>query len=274
MRFTHQVLLSAALLLILVGCANESDRSAADTQQSGSSEPSTIALFNGTDIDDWIVKIRGHELGDNYANTFRVEDGLLKIRYDGYGGSLNEQFGHLYYKTPFSHYRLVVEYRFVGDWLPDTPGWARRNNGIMFHTQDPATLGLDQDFPISVEAQLLGGLSDGNPRSTANLCTPGTDVVMNGQLETRHCIESSSATYDGDQWVRIELEVLGDSLITHIVEGDTVLQYQNPTMGSGTINGFDPAMFKPGEPVDSGFIAVQAEGHPTDFRRIELTPLR
>ncbi len=274
MRTSPLVTLAITLLLSLVGCAPDADTSASDPSQSGTAQPETIALFNGTDIDDWIVKIRGHELGDNYANTFRVEDGLLKIRYDGYGGTLNEQFGHLYYKTPFSHYRLVVEYRFVGDWLADTPDWARRNNGVMFHTQDPATLGINQDFPISVEAQLLGGLSDGNARSTANLCTPGTDVVMNGQLETRHCIESSSATYDGDQWVRVELEVLGDSLITHIVEGDTVLQYQKPAMGSGTINGFDPAMFRPGEPVASGFIAVQAEGHPTDFRRIELTPLK
>jgi hypothetical protein len=86
----------------------------------------------------------------------------------------------------------------------------------------------DQDFPISIEVQLLGGLSDGKPRSTANVCTPGTNIVMNGQLHTPHCTNSTSKTYDGDQWVRVEVLVHGDELIRHMIDGQTVLEYTRP----------------------------------------------
>jgi hypothetical protein len=266
-RYVPSILLAA--IAILSGCANGGRPAETEGIRA---EP--IALFNGTDIDDWVVKIRGYDAGDNYANTFRVEDGLLKVRYDGYGGTFGNKFGHLHYKTPYSRFRLVAEYRFVGDYLPDTPDWARRNSGVMFHGQDPMTLGRDQDFPISIEMQLLGGLGDGEHRPTGNMCSPGTDVVYEGRVDPRHCINSSSATYEGDQWVRVELEVLGDSLITHVVEGDTVLQYRNPMMGGGAVSGNDPADFRPGESLSSGYISVQSEGHPLDFRRIELTPLR
>ena len=144
----------------------------------------------------------------NFGDTFRVENGVLQVVYDKYD-SFGGHFGHLFYKTPFSHYVVAVEYRFVGEQVKDGPDWGFRNNGVMIHGQPVETMGKDQDFPISIEAQLLGGRGDGTPRSTANLCTPGTNVVMNGQLETRHCIDSSSKTFDGDQWVRVEVEVHG-----------------------------------------------------------------
>ena len=61
------------------------------------------SLFNGRDINDWVPKINHHETGENFGNTFRVEDSIIKIRYDQYP-RFNEQFGHLYYKKPFSYY--------------------------------------------------------------------------------------------------------------------------------------------------------------------------
>jgi hypothetical protein len=155
-------------------------------------EEKWIPLFNGKDLEGWTPKIRFHELGDNFANTFRVEDGVIKVRYDGYE-KFGETFGHLFYKTPYSHYRFRCEYRFVGDQCPGGPGWAIRNSGVMIHGQDAATMGKDQDFPVSIEVQLLGG--DGkNPRATGNLCTPGTNVVMGGQLVERHCTNSRRST--------------------------------------------------------------------------------
>lgn len=231
-----------------------------------------LQLFNGRDLTGWVVKIRGHDLGQNVANTFRVENGLLKVSYDGYG-KFAEQFGHLFYRTPFSSYHLVLEYRFVGDWLADTPTWARRNSGAMLHAQAPETMRKDQDFPISIELQLLGGLGDGRPRPTANVCTPGTEIDIDGQRAAAHCINSRSATYDGDGWVRVEAIVLGDSLIKHIVNGDTVLTYTAPRVGGGVVNGFDPAVKVDGTPLRSGYIALQSEGHPIEFRRVELRVL-
>ena len=231
-----------------------------------------VSLFNGKDISDWFVKIHRHETGDNYGNTFRVEDSILKVRYDEYD-TFNERFGHLYYKTPFSYYHLKLEYRFTGEWRKDAPAYTILNSGVMFHSQDPRTMPKEQDWPISIEMQFLGGLDDGKPRTTGNMCSPGTHVVYKGKLDTRHCIDSRSKTYVGDQWIRAELIVIGDSLITHIVNGDTVLQYSQPQIGGPVVNRFDPAQKPDGKILKEGFIALQSEGQPIDFRKIEILNL-
>jgi len=233
-----------------------------------------LQLFNGRNLDDWVIKFAHHDLGENYNNTFRVEDGLLKVRYDKWT-SFNREFGHIFYKQPFSYYLLAAEYRFVGDQLASASdlAWARRNNGLMVHCLDPKTMLKDQDFPISIEVQLLGGLSDGKPRPTANVCTPGTNIVFNGQLHTPHCTNSTSKTYDGDQWVRVEAVVHGNELIRHIVEGQTVLEYSKPQIGGGGAAPTDPAVKVDGTQLNGGYIALQAETAPTDFRKVELLNL-
>ena len=229
-------------------------------------------MFNGKDLNDWIVKIHHHETGDNYGNTFRVEDGLIKVLYDQYD-SFNNRYGHLYFKQPFSYYHLVVEYRFTGIWRKDAPEYTLKNSGVMLHSQDPRTMPREQDWPISVEMQFLAGLGDGKPRPTGNMCSPGTDVVYNGKIDPRHCINSSSQTYEGEQWVRAEAIVLGDSLITHIINGDTVLQYTRPQIGGGVANNYDPKIKIDGKLLSSGFIALQSEGQEIDFRKVELLNL-
>lgn len=228
-----------------------------------------ISLFNGKDLTGWDIKIKGSELNVNYKNTFRVEDGLLKVRYDEYE-KFNNEFGHIFYNKTFSNYKLRIEYRFVGEQCPEGPSWAYRNNGVMLHSQTAASMGLDQDFPVSVEAQLLGG--DGvTERSTSNVCTPGTNIVMNGQLITQHCNQSTSKTYHGDVWVAAEFVVLGDEVIHHILEGDTVLTYSYPQVGGNSIpEGYPVAE---GTLITEGCIALQAESHPIDFRKIEITEL-
>ena len=231
-----------------------------------------IFLFNGKDIKDWFVKIQHHNVGENFGNTFRVEDGIIKVRYDQYD-DFNDQFGHLYYKVPYSYYHLKLEYRFTGNHQKGAPDYTLRNSGVMFHSQDPRTMPKEQDWPISVEMQFLGGLGDGKSRTTGNMCSPGTKVVYNGKLDSRHCISSNSKTYHGDQWVKAELMVLGDSLITHIINGDTVMQYSKPQIGGDVVNRYDPAIKKDGQILKSGFIALQSEGQPVDFRNIRLKDL-
>lgn len=230
-----------------------------------------IRLFNGKDLKDWDIKIAKHELNENYGNTFRVENGLLKMRYDQYR-NFDEQYGHIFYKKPFSAYLLVVEYRFVGEQVPGGPGWAVRNNGLMLHCQPAASMTRDQDFPISLETQLLGGIGK-DARPTANLCTPGTNVVMNGKLITDHCISSSSKTYYGERWVTVETLVLGDSIIYNIAEGDTVLTYSQPQIGGGNVINHDSALKQDGKLLKEGYIALQAESAPTDFRKVMVFDL-
>jgi hypothetical protein len=235
-------------------------------------EKEWIQLFNGKDLSGWKAKIRGHELGDNFGNTFRVEDGILKARYNQYD-SFRSQFGHLFYEMKFSYYLLAVDYRFTGEQCPGGPGWAKRNSGAMLHSQDPTTMLKDQDFPISIEGQLLGGLGNGS-RPTANLCTPGTNVHFADTLFTPHCINSTSQTYDGDQWVHAEFLVLGDSLIRHAVNGQIVLEYTKPEIGGGAVSNYDPKIKIDGTPLTEGFISLQGESHPVDFRKVELVNLK
>ena len=173
---------------------------------------------------------RGLTLGENYLDTFRAEDGVIKVSYDRYT-KFEGEFGHLFYKHPFSAYKLRVEYRFVGEQVPGGPGWAFRNSGVMIHCQPPETMGKDQEFPVSIEVQFLGGSGRGT-RPTGNVCTPGTHIVMDGKLITQHCIESKSKTFDGDQWVTVEAEVHGNGVIKHFVNGELVIQYEKPQLDS------------------------------------------
>jgi len=253
-------LLAAALLILTLAC------STAKPKNEG-----WIQLFNGKDLKDWNVKIKGFPLGDNYQNTFRVEDSLLKVRYDGYQ-KFDSHFGHLFYKHSFSHYKIRVEYRFVGEQAPEGPGWAFRNSGIMVHGQSAKSMELDQDFPVSIEVQLLGG-NGREERSTLNLCTPGTNVVMNGKLWTQHCTNSTSKTYHGDQWVTVEVEVRGDSIIRHTIDGQTVLEYTQPQLDDRDASYPKLLPADKNKLLKKGTISLQAESHPVDFRKVELLNL-
>lgn len=242
------------------------------TQKNAQQSSPWISLFNGKDIDDWWTKIHRHPFNANFGNTFRVADSTIQVRYDQYG-DFNDQFGHLYYKTPFSWFHLKLEYKFVGSLQRGAPGYTVLNSGVMFHSQDPHTMPAEQDWPISVEMQFLAGLGDGRPRPTGNMCSPGTEVVYNGVMAKDHCINSTSKTYSRDEWVRAELLVYGDSLVTHIINGDTVLRYSSPQIGGGIANRYDPEMKQDGKLLSSGFIALQSEGQPIDFRNIVLRDL-
>jgi hypothetical protein len=230
-----------------------------------------VSIFNGENLDGWTVKFSGYELGENYKNTFRAGYGILSANYDEYE-NFNAEWGHIFYKEKLSHYRLRLEYRFTGDTIPGAPEWAIRNNGIMFHTQSPDSMEIIHGWPVSLEFQLLGGLSDGNERPTGNVCTPGTHILIKGELVKQHCINSTSKTFDGDQWVKAELEVKDDEIIRHYINGELVFEYTKPIADAS-----DPEQpahpYADALPIKDGYIALQAEGHPTDFRNIELLKL-
>jgi hypothetical protein len=241
------------------------------------------SLFNGKDLTGWDIKIAGHKVNDNYKNTFIVEDNMIRVNYKEYQ-KFTTEYGHMYYNKPFSHYKIRLQYRFTGTQVPGGASWNVRNSGIMLHSQSAASLGLDQDFPISLEMQYLGGL-DAGERTTGNLCTPGTIVDINNKTTEQHCINSTSKTYNGDQWVSAEAIVLGDSIVYHLIEGDTVLAFTKPKIGGGYVS--KGHTFKDGKvgneedwlkkqntPLGVGYIALQAESHPIDFRNIELLNLK
>jgi len=230
-----------------------------------------IQLFNGKDLDDWVPKFTGFPLGENYLDTFRVEDGLFKVSYENWD-DFNSEFGHIFYREPFTHYLLRVEYRFVGDQVTGGPGWAYRNNGIMFHSQSPESMTIDQEFPASIEAQMLGGNGE-DERQTANVCSPGTHYMIDGKLITVHCTNSTSQTYHGDQWVTMELEVRGSDRIRHVVNGETVFEYYGVQLDPEDADA--QRLLAAGSAIDvtGGYISVQAESHPLEIRKLEVLPL-
>jgi hypothetical protein len=243
------------------------------------------SLFNGKDLTGWGVKITGHPVNENFQETFRVEDEMIRIMYNKYT-EFNNLFGHMYYKTPFSYYKLRYDYRFTGDQLKGGATWNVRNSGIMLHSQSAESNNPNQTFPVSIELQLLGGLGKG-PRTTANVCTPGTAVELKGKTDYTHCINSTSKTYDGDQWIHGEAIVMGGESMTFLINGDTVLTFQKPQVGGGFItkareatewdsNGITDKQIwisKEGSTLTEGYIALQAESHPIDFKNIELLNL-
>jgi hypothetical protein len=230
-----------------------------------------VQLFNGKNLEGWTPKIRGYASGENYGNTFRVEDGVLKVSYDQYE-NFDQKFGHLFYKDSFSDYIIRAEYRFTGEQCPGGEGWATRNSGLMLHGQSPESMAKDQRFPVSIEVQLLGGLGSGN-RPTANLCTPGTHVVMDDKLLKRHCTSSTSKTYHGDQWVTVEVEVHGSDSFLHKVNGDTVLSYSQPQLDDSDEDA--KKLLKDGVVLlEGGTISLQSESHPVEYRKVELKVLK
>jgi 3-keto-disaccharide hydrolase len=224
-------------------------------------------IFNGRNLDGWVVKLAHHDLGDNYADTFRVDNGVIRVVYDKYG-EFGTRFGHLFYEQRLSHYVLALEYRFFGEQVIGGPAYARLNSGVMVHSQAPESILKDQDWPISIEAQFLAG-----GRTTMNVCTPGTEIFMKGAMVKAHCTDSTSRIYGNDDWVAVEVEVLGSDRVRHIIEGQTVLQYEKPTIGGGVATGFDPAIKKDGTVLDAGYIGLQAESQPVEFRNIRLLNL-
>lgn len=266
------IIIIAALAFLITGCTEKV------VEKNEEWEP----LFNGRDLTGWDIKIKGFGVNDNYKNTFRVQDSMLRVVYSDYE-KFDNHFGHLYTKVPYSYYKLRLQYRFTGDHLADAPSWADRNSGVMLHSQSAQSMGMMQDFPVSLEFQFLCG-NGKDTVSTGNVCTPGTVIDFNGKRYTGHIQQSNSKTFLKDQWITAEAEVYGDSLVRHIINGDTVLTYTNAMIGEGFVNSgmnwtsgnVPDSMYwinKANTPLREGYIALQAESQPVDFKKIEILNL-
>ena len=232
-----------------------------------------ISLFNGKDLSGWTPKITGYPSGENPLDTYRVDDGILKVSYDKYE-KFDKRYGHLYSNIAYSHYLLRMEYRFTGKMMEDAPHYVNLNSGVMIHSQSPQSMGLDQSFPVSLEFQFLADEGKGK-RPTGNVCTPGTNLEIDGELVTQHIVKSTSPTFPAEEWVSIEIEVRGNEEVIHRVNGKEVLRYQRPQLDpEGKVESSEE-LIAAGAPMQLGFgyIALQAEGQPVWFRNIQLKSL-
>jgi hypothetical protein len=255
-----------ALLAALAACAPPEPKATV-----AAPEGNWISLFNGRNLEGWTVKIAGLEVGDNYRNTFRVEDGLLKVSYQQYD-KFADRFGSLYYNTPFSHYWIRAQYRFVGAAAPGAPGWTYKNSGLQLHSQSPASMRKDQQFPVSVEFDLVGGWFVGS-RPTGDVCHYGTRILIAGAPAKGLCSKLSDITIRGDQWVTVLAEVDGGKRIKQIVNGTQVVEYTDVTLDDSNADAQRLLAQGAGKALTAGYISVQSNGFPIEFRSLEILPL-
>ncbi len=202
----------------------------------------TVSLFNGSDLQGWHTDIPAADGRPTIEPTFVVQDGLLI--------SLGSPQGHLITDKEYSNYRLDVEYR----WM-DEPG----NCGVLVHASTPRC--LYKMFPASIEVQMHRG----NAGDFWCICE---DVKVENMVQRRGLREKwgttegaarriKNLTDDSEnppgQWNHMRIECRGDCIDVW-VNGDLVNQ------------GFECT-------ASGGRIALQAEGAPAAFRRLDLTPL-
>jgi hypothetical protein len=235
-------------------------------------KPAWVPMFNGKDLSGWTPKFTGYAAGENPFDTFRIVNGNLVVSYDGYS-EFGNRFGHLFYDRKLSHYRIRLEYRFAPKekQVKGGPGWGLMNSGIMLHCQPVATMRKDQAFPVSIEAQFLADDGTGT-RGSGNMCSPGTHVVMNGKLEKEHCPKTSKTAVAPGEWTRFEVEVRGGGVIKHMVNGVVTAEYQEPQYDAEDQDGKTQMQGK-ALLITDGYVALQAESHPLEFRNVELLEL-
>lgn len=228
------------------------------------------SIFNGKDLTGWTPKLRGYELGEDPKETFVVRDGVMAVDYSNYE-KWNDDYGHIFYESEFSNYRIRLEYRFIGEQLENGPGWATANSGIMLHCQKPETMGKDQNFPVSLEFQLLGKF-DG-PRTTANLCTPGTYVTIDDEVNKNHCITTETQGATIGEWQTAEAEVRGGKIIKHLINGEVAIEYTDAKLDEADGDAKPLIEMQGNNDLTSGWISLQSESHPCEFRKIEILEL-
>lgn len=255
----------------------------------GPSDSAWVSMFNKYDTSlatNWDFKITTRAMNVDPLNTFRWavvgSDTVLEVNVSGYT-NFNGMFGHIGYKIrPFNYFVVRVEHQFYGSQAPGNPGsWAVQNNGIMHHSQSVASMSLNQNFPVSMEAQLLGpGNTGADNNSSMNLCTPGTSyytVATGGTRNDTHC--NTAVTKDRAQalapnWAWAKVEAYSDSLIRYYFKDSLVLTYYRPVQYNGDNQVSNPSInITTGTPIKGGYILLQSESHGTRFRRVEVLNL-
>ncbi len=262
-----------------------------------------------TKLSDWTPKIQGHAAGENPYNSFsygETSDGQPRlIVTDTVSNTSSYGYGHLFYKTAYSDYIVRAKYHFPTkeSFAGGAGSWTIQNNGLMLHCQSAASMDKGQDYPKSIENQLIGYWSygDGSPpnTTTSNLCLVNTSVNYHGQWYSdgtgHHCTQSkfhslaydssttpakgansTNATWPGkDIWEYAMDRVIDSTSMTFYMRSrpdtawDSVLGVTQIRLGlTNTSSG-------PGSTtaLGSGYISIQMEGTSTEFASIEVLNL-
>lgn len=264
----------ATAVISTAGCAPMTQHTVAQQPNSG-----WRPLFDGKTLNGWTTKLVGYPAGQDRLQTFRVKDGVLYISYDQYEGDLKGRVAHLFTRESFRAYRLSLDYRFVGDEFPNSPRPVNPpvNNGVLFHAESAEQMELNQPYPISVEAQLVGPDPQGTPRTTGNFCERAMKMFRQDKLMP-HCILSDAVPSPLGAWIHFDLEVTADGRVTEFINGKPVVHVDrielNPDRTDTRLPVHSSIAAAGGKLlVTGGHIALQSEGHPTEFRNIRILSL-
>lgn len=222
-----------------------------------------VNLFNGKDLTGWVPLIHKSKVGENYMDTFRADsvNKVIRIAYDKYPNqSFDGRIGNLYYNKRLTNYRVRVTYRFIEPQAKNPVSWGRNNSALMIFAVDPYTITGDPQLPPMIELQLLGSPSAGGTTSP-NYCDLGG---MSMQQHSARCGNNGSgkAPNPANQWTTVEAEV-------HVTGVTKVFQLPDTTNPAQTMSG--PRYMN--QAVTGGFVALQSESQPIEFKDILLKEL-
>lgn len=149
--------------------------------------------------------------------------------------------GYMRTKTTYANYRLHLEWRW-----PEKP----TNSGVLLHASGP-----DQVWPLTIECQLkAGSAGDFVLINRPGITVDGEDKQdKDKQFVVANKKEASSEKPAG-QWNAYDIHC----------EGDTIRCYVNDVLqNEGTA-----------ATITSGWICLQSEGSPIEFRNIYLEPVK
>jgi hypothetical protein len=220
----------------------------------------TEGLFNGRDLSGWCVALEGRRPGEDPNGVFRVSDGVMRVSGEETGGIVSEK--------SYRDYVLRVEYRWVGKSVGSRLGMAA-DTGVLYHSQGEmfAWNGL---WMRSFECNILRGrtgdfiiVSDKGAPVRYAATVEGRVVADEANISNWFRLGSWANTEDTPdvfperrygEWNRLEI-VCDGSRVEHWLNDVLVFEAENLTPSQGRIQ-------------------IQSEGHPVEFRRIDLKALR
>ncbi len=235
-------ILLLVLSLGMVACNSNTPTSNKETKGEFENSGQTIDLFNGKDLSGWHIDIPEMDTVPDAINPFIIRDGKLV--------SLGTPQGHVITDKSYQNYRLDVKYRFAGE-----PG----NCGVLVHASTPRS--LYKMFPKSIEVQMYHENAGDFWCIVADIKVPNM-VERRGPKEEwgiregkkRRILNLTDGTENPlGEWNEMKIECLNDKVKVWV--NGVLVNY-----------GYEST-------VQSGQVALQAEGSEVEFEYVKLTPI-
>lgn len=170
-------------------------------------------------------------------DTFTIKDGVLRTS--------GKPLGHIYTEEGYENYKLTIEYRY-----PEKAG----NCGVMLHCSEKRF--LDGVFPKSIEVQLMSG-------KAGDVIAIGEDFMSCFTAPTPGQEGKAKTKYEKRRIEGAEVEIGEWNTMVIVAQGNAILVTVNGQLTTAIV----------GCSASYGKIALQSEGVPVEFRKLEIEDL-